>query len=277
MTGSRRDSNQRALPPIVEEASAASGAARSPPILSRKCEFYRVIKGTAPLFEFRGVSLEIGGQHLLHDLSFVVPDKGVTMILGPSGSGKTMLLRLCNRLSAPTSGVVLCRGEAVTHRDPLTLRREVGMVFQRPTALPGTVRENLMAAEARADSTRMTAMLERVGLDASFLGRTAQGLSGGELQRVCMARTLLAEPSALLLDEPTAALDVDRRLDFERLARELAGTGVPLVWVTHDLAQARRLGDRSIVLIDGRLGSESEARILLAREAHDEGTDDARN
>ena len=238
-------------------------------------EFYRVTKGSAPLFEFRGVSLEIDQRRVLRDLSLVIPEEGVTVVVGPSGAGKTTLLRLCNRLSVPTSGVVLWRGEDVARCDPLTLRHQVGMVFQRPTALPGSVRDNLLVAAAHASPTRMSSMLERVGLDASFLDRAAHELSGGELQRVCLARTLLAEPSALLLDEPTAALDVDRREDFERLARELAGSGVPLVWVTHDLAQARRLGDRSIVLIDGRLGSENEASLFLAREAHDEGTDNA--
>jgi putative ABC transport system ATP-binding protein len=230
-----------------------------------------------PLFEFRDVSMKIGGQHVLRHLSLLVPESGVTVILGPSGSGKTTLLRMCNRLSLPTSGSVLFRGENIARCDPLALRREVGMVFQRPTALPGSVRDNLTVADSGADGARMTATLERVGLDDSFLGRTARELSGGELQRVCLARTLLACPSVLLLDEPTTALDVNRRLDFERLAREFAGDGVPVVWVTHDLDQAHRLGDVSIVLVEGRLGSEDEARAFLEREAQDEGTDDARN
>jgi putative ABC transport system ATP-binding protein len=219
-----------------------------------------------PLFEFTDVTVEIDGRLMLANVSGAIPSTGVTVVLGPSGSGKTTLLRLCNRLSVPTSGSVSYRGDDLDTLDPLALRRAVGMVFQRPTPFRGTVRENLAVAVADAGDEAMTEVLARVNLDLAFLSRQAQELSGGEAQRVCLARTLLTEPAALLLDEPTSALDVDSRLAFERLVRQLADVGTAVVWVTHDLEQARRVGDRSIVLIEGRIRSEAEARAYRERE-----------
>ena len=131
----------------------------------------------------------------------------------------------------------------------------------------GTVRDNLEVAVADASDEAMSSVLTGVGLDHSFLDRDAQALSGGEAQRVCLARTMLTEPEALLLDEPTSALDIDARLAFERLMRGIADTGTPIVWVTHDLEQARRVGNRSIVLVEGRLGTEEEARRFIDRDA----------
>lgn len=219
-----------------------------------------------PLFAFDDVSVEIDGHYALRHVSTTIPSAGITAILGPSGSGKTTLLRLCNRLTVPTSGSVFYRGTSLDQLDPLALRREVGMVFQQPAPFPGTVRENFVIAVGDADQPAMAAVLERVHLDRSFLSRPAQELSVGEAQRVCMARTLLTEPAVLLLDEPTSALDVESRLAIERLVQRLAGEGVAVVWVTHDLEQASRVATGSIVLIDGRLGSEAEARAFRGDE-----------
>ena len=224
-------------------------------------------------------TVEIDGRRALNEVSCTVEASGITVVLGPSGSGKTTLLRLCNRLTVPTSGKISYRGESLDAVDPLALRRAVGMVFQRPTPFAGSVRDNLQVAVADAGDNAMSALLTSVGLDRSFLDRDAQSLSGGEAQRVCLARTMLTEPEAVLLDEPTSALDVDARLAFERLMRGIADAGTPVVWVTHDLEQARRVGDRSIVLVEGRLGSEEEARHFIDHEAElaAEGADDGSN
>ncbi len=220
-----------------------------------------------PLFTFDRVTVEIGGRRALNEVSCAVAASGITVVLGPSGSGKATLLRLCNRLTVPTGGTVRYRGERRDELDPLALRRAVGMVFQRPAPFVGTVRDNLEVAVADASDEAMSSVLTGVGLDHSFLDRDAQALSGGEAQRVCLARTMLTEPEALLLDEPTSALDIDARLAFERLMRGIADTGTPIVWVTHDLEQARRVGNRSIVLVEGRLGTEEEARRFIDRDA----------
>jgi putative ABC transport system ATP-binding protein len=199
-----------------------------------------------------GVSLERGGRPVLREVDLVVPAEGVTVLLGPSGSGKSSLLRCFNRLEAPAAGTVRFRGRDVAALDPLALRRRVGMVFQRPTPFPGTVRDNLRVAAPAAEDPELTGALERAGLPAAFLERPADELSGGEAQRMCLARALAAGPEVLLLDEPTSSLDEASRTLVERTGRRLADTGVPLVWVTHDLAQAGRVADRMVLVEEGR-------------------------
>ncbi len=217
-----------------------------------------------PLFELVGVSLAIDDVTILDDVSLVVPDTGITVLLGPSGAGKSMLLRLLNRLEVPTAGEVRFRGDPVAAIDPLALRRRVGMVFQRPAPFPGTVRDNLLVADPAADADQLAAALRDARLDAAYLDRSADELSGGEAQRMCLARTLVTRPEALLMDEPTSALDPEARRGLERTAHRLAEGGRTLVWVTHDLDQAGRLADDVLVLIGGRVASEDERARFLA-------------
>jgi putative ABC transport system ATP-binding protein len=182
-----------------------------------------------------------------------VADGGVTVLVGPSGSGKSTLLRCCNRLEAPDGGVVRFRGDDVAGLDPLALRRRVGMVFQRPTPFAGTVRDNLLVAEPSLSEHAGELALERVGLTAGFLPRDARALSGGEAQRVCLARTLVTTPEVVLMDEVTSSVDPAARLGLEGLARALADVRVPVVWVTHDLDQMRRIADQVLVVVAGRI------------------------
>jgi putative ABC transport system ATP-binding protein len=217
-----------------------------------------------PLFELVGVSLTIDGTAVLDDVSLTVPAEGITVLLGPSGAGKSMLLRLLNRLEVPTAGQVRYRGRPVTALDPLVLRREVGMVFQRPAPFPGTVRDNLLVADPAAGDDELAAALHDARLDVAFLDRSADELSGGEAQRMCLARTLVTRPAVLLMDEPTSALDGDARRGLERTARRLADGGRPLVWVTHDLEQAHRLADGIVVLAHGHVADAGERARFLA-------------
>ena len=211
------------------------------------------------LFAFESVRVVVDGRAVLDGVDGAIPGTGVSVLLGASGSGKSTLLRLCNRLVAPTAGRILFRGRDLAEGDPLAHRRRVGMVFQQPVPFGGTVRDNLRVASADATEEAMARALERAHLPRAFLDRPAGELSGGECQRACLARTLVTEPEVLLMDEPTSALDGDARLALERLARELAGDGVPVVWVTHDLEQADRLADRVLVMEAGRLRAHREA------------------
>lgn len=145
------------------------------------------------------------------------------------------------------------RGDDVAHLDPLVLRRHVGMVFQRPTPFAGTVRANLEVAEPTISDAAAAAALARVELSVDFLERDARALSGGEAQRVCLARTLVTMPEVVLMDEVTSSVDPSARVALEDLARALAAVGVPVVWVTHDLEQMRRLADHVLVVIAGRI------------------------
>jgi len=137
--------------------------------------------------------------------------------------------------------------------NPLVLRRRVGMVFQRPTPFPGTVADNLAVAHPEAGTEELSTALKRVALDPGLLGQDARTLSGGELQRMCLARTLVTQPETLLLDEPTSALDAQPKRVFEHTARDLAAQGITIIWVTHDDAQASRVADRIYQLCDGHL------------------------
>jgi putative ABC transport system ATP-binding protein len=202
------------------------------------------------LFELHAVTVAGIQRPRLDGVSLALPDGGVTVLRGASGSGKSTLLRLLNRLEAPDAGSIGYRGEDLAGRDVLAHRREVGMVFQAPVLFPGTVADNLAVARP-ADAP--AALLERAGLPAAFLTREAATLSGGEAQRVCVARALATRPRVLLMDEPTSALDPAATLMIEQLARSLAADGVPIILVSHDRDQARRLGDRIVDLDAGRI------------------------
>ena len=217
-----------------------------------------------PLFELRDVSLQRAGRAVLEDVDALIP-AGATAIVGPSGAGKSTLLRVLNRLAEPDRGEVLYRGRPLRERDVLALRREVALVPQLPALLEGTVGENLAFAAALAEREADHAeSLRRAGLDPSFADRDVSRLSVGEQQRAMLARALVQEPSVLLLDEPTSALDPDTRAaveeTFGRLRRELE---LSLVLVSHDAAQARRLGDHLLRLEAGRVVESGPVESLL--------------
>ena len=192
----------------------------------------------------RGVSLSVERGELLG-------------VVGPSGSGKSSLLRLLNRLDEPTSGTVYLEGQDYRQIEPRELRRRVGMVTQRPFLFPGDVMGNVRFGPAQRGEllpeTEVAALLDHVGLPG-FAGRNVANLSGGEQQRVSLARALANQPEVLLLDEPTSALDEKAKAGIEELIRALVSEGrVTFVLVTHDLDQARRLCRRVAMMQKGEL------------------------
>lgn len=197
---------------------------------------------------------------MLRDLTLDLPRTGVTALIGPSGAGKTSLIRLLNRLDDPASGEVLFDGKPIASYPVFALRRRVGFVFQRPTMFEGTVADNLRIAVSlggerhAAAAPDVTRVLEAVGLDGAYATRGAERLSGGEQQRVSIARALMTRPEVLLLDEPTSALDpeVAERLlsTIVRLSRE---RGVAVVMVTHRLSEAQRASTFTVMLEAGRV------------------------
>jgi putative ABC transport system ATP-binding protein len=204
------------------------------------------------LFELVDVHVRDGDHEILRGVSTAIPRGGVTVITGPSGSGKSTLLRLCNRLVVASAGQLRLDGVDLMSIDPIELRRRVGMVFQRPTPFPGTVADNLREA-APLDAAAVERLLARVGLDPSLAHRDALALSGGEAQRMCIARTLATGCEVLLADECTSSLDAAATEVVEGTARRLADEGDTVVWVTHDEAQADRLADHRIRIEEGRV------------------------
>jgi putative ABC transport system ATP-binding protein len=198
----------------------------------------------------------VGGLKLVDDISVQVRAGDVLAVVGPSGAGKSSFLRLLNRLDEPTAGTALLEGVDYRQILPRELRRRVGMVTQRAFLFPGTVYRNIsfgprqrgeVLSEARAEE-----LLTRVGL-SGYADRDVANLSGGEAQRVSLARALANSPLVLLLDEPTSALDDDAKSQVEGLIGDIIrDTGLTCVMVTHDFAQAERMATRVMMLQGGR-------------------------
>jgi len=186
----------------------------------------------------------------------------VLAVLGPSGSGKSTLLRLLNFLERPSGGALIFDGQPADAL-PLAQRRRVTTVFQRPALLRRSVTANiaygLNLRGEKLTEAEAAAWLDRLGL-APLARQRADKLSAGEAQRVALARALVLRPDVLLLDEPSANLDPYNIGLIERLVGEAhAETGMTVVWVTHDIFQARRVAGRVAFLLGGRLVEAAEA------------------
>lgn len=221
-----------------------------------------------PILRAEHLGRVVGDKVLVADATFQVKSGEVVAIVGPSGAGKSSLLRLLNRLDEPTSGTVYVEGVDYKQIDPQELRRKLGLVTQRPFLFPGTVAENLRFGPAQRAQTLSDEaeedLLDRVGLKG-YATRNVANLSGGEAQRVSVARTLANSPLVLLLDEPTSALDEASKLDVEALLQEIVrDQKLTCVMVTHDVAQARRLAERALVMEAGRIVREGAVREVLS-------------
>jgi putative ABC transport system ATP-binding protein len=187
--------------------------------------------------------------------------------VGPSGSGKSSFLRLLNRLDEPTSGSVEFKGADYRQIPPRELRRSIGMVTQRAFLFPGTVAANIgFGPRQRGEelaSPQIEELLHQVGLPG-FASRNVANLSGGEAQRVSLARALANSPAVLLMDEPTSALDEESKLEVEALIRNtVQQSQLTSILVTHDLKQASRLADRVMILEAGRISRIGSAAEVL--------------
>jgi len=218
----------------------------------------------------QGVAASPGGVAVLRDVDLVVPVGTTTTVIGPSGAGKTTLLRVVAGLTPAAAGRVLVDGRDLT--DVPAHRRGVGVVFQEPRLFPDrTVADNVafgleMVRVPRPERRRRAVeLLDRVGLGGTA-DLPVHGLSGGEQQRVNLARALAVHPPVLLLDEPLAAVDPDRREDLRALLAEVTA-GVTTLYVTHDRAEAAELGDAVAVVVEGRLVQHTPPEELFQRPA----------
>jgi putative ABC transport system ATP-binding protein len=219
-------------------------------------------------FSLRGVEQERAGRRTLCGVDLDLPAREVVALVGPSGAGKTSLLRLLNRLDDPTQGSLEFRDAPIAAVPIRELRRRVAFVFQAPVMFPGTVAANLEAARTLGATNGRSIIvpdaLRFAGLDESFLNREADRLSGGEKQRVSIARALTTSPEVLLLDEPTSALDPEvaeqLMITIRRLVEE---TAVSIVMVTHRLAEARSASTHTALLEAGRVVESGPTQMLF--------------
>lgn len=212
--------------------------------------------------QLQDVSYSINGQALVSHITLSFEAGAPTLVLGPNGAGKSLLLRLCHGLIQPTQGRVVWQGAAA--QNPQSLRFDQAMVFQKPVLLRRSVLANiefplkLRGLDATARRSKAMAVLERVGL-AALAERPARVLSGGEQQRLALARAWALEPQILFLDEPSAALDPGATRQVEGIIASISDSGTKIVMTTHDLGQARRLAGDVIFLHRGGVTERTPA------------------
>ena len=222
-----------------------------------------------PILQVKDLDLWYGAHQALHSVSMDIPEKSITAFIGPSGCGKSTFLKTLNRMNDLVPGVkitgeVRYRGEDIyaPGTDVCRLRREIGMVFQKPNPFPMSIYDNIaygprthgIRSKARLDelverSLRGAAIWDEV---KDRLKKNALGLSGGQQQRLCIARALAVEPAVLLMDEPTSALDPISTSRIEELTMELKER-YTIVIVTHNMQQAVRISDRTACFLLGEL------------------------
>ena len=215
-----------------------------------------------PLVVMRGVNKHFGRVHVLRDVETTVGRGEVVVVIGPSGSGKSTLCRAINRLEPIDSGEILFDGRPLPAegRELARLRADVGMVFQsfnlfsHKTILQNVTLGPIKVRRRPKDEAQQRAMslLERVGI-ADQAGKLPGQLSGGQQQRAAIARALAMEPKLMLFDEPTSALDPEMINEVLDVMTALAGEGMTMIVVTHEMGFARRAADRVIFMADGTL------------------------
>ena len=225
------------------------------------------------ILETKNLSRVVSGKRLVDDISIQVERGDVLAVIGPSGSGKSSFLRLLNRLDEPTAGTVYLDGKDYRDIPPRQLRRRIGMVTQTAFLFPGTVADNLRYGPQQQgkdlSEKEIDALLDQVGLTNQARSDVSH-LSGGEAQRVSLARALANSPLVLLLDEPTSALDETAKQEVESLVlRVVRQNALTCLMVTHDLAQAARLTGRALLLQGGKLARIGPTQEVLRAETNE--------
>jgi putative ABC transport system ATP-binding protein len=226
------------------------------------------------IIDIQSVSLKRRNHIVLDDINVAVNRHEVLVVIGPSGSGKSSLLRCINRLTAIESGTIIFDGEDIHNFPILELRQKIGMVFQKTAAFDGTVAENIAYAPrlqgTLLSEAQILTLMQQAALESDLINRDAKTLSGGQEQRLSIARALANQPQVLLLDEPTSALDPIATHRIEEILLKLReDIGLTLIWVSHSIEQARRVADRVLFLEGGRVVRWGMANAMLDEEHGD--------
>lgn len=224
------------------------------------------------------VTKSFDGQKVLDDLSLSVNEGEFLTVIGRSGCGKTTMLRLINGLQKPDSGKVYVEGEDVDNTDLIALRRRIGYVIQNKGLFPHmTVEKNIsyvpvISGKKNKEENHRQALrlLKLVGLEESMAGRYPSELSGGQQQRVGIARALASDAKILLMDEPFGALDeITKRAMQDEVLSLQAQLHMTIVFITHDIREAMKLGDRVLVMEQGKIAQLDTPEMILRRPADD--------
>ncbi len=221
--------------------------------------------------EFKHVYYADGPMKIIDDITGSIAKGKITTLIGPSGAGKTTLFRLCNGLISPTKGQILIEGKSIQSYEPTLLRRNIGLALQSAAMLSGTVFQNLSLPK-RLIGEQLTEeeakdLLTSVSLKPDLLKKDVKELSGGERQKVSIARTLVNRPGILLLDEITSSLDRVSTQEIEELIIKInINFNVTIVWITHNLRQATQIGEDTWVMMDGKLLESGKSNLLFHPE-----------
>lgn len=220
-----------------------------------------------PAIHFQQVNYSVDKLQILKKITGSFPEGKITTLVGPSGAGKSTLLKLCNGLLSPDSGGIFIKNKNINSYDPVSLRRLVGIALQSAPMISGTVFQNLnlpleLQGKKLSESDAIE-LLDDVGLDESFLHRNSKDLSGGQRQKVSIARTLVNRPQILLLDEITSSLDRTSTQEIEELIVKINQKyRATIIWITHNLQQALTIGNYTWVMMEGEVVETGESKLL---------------
>jgi putative ABC transport system ATP-binding protein len=224
-----------------------------------------------PLLRTDQLCRQVDGRFIVDHISTTITTGDFVAVMGRSGAGKSSFLRLINRLDEPTSGTVYLNGQDYRTLSPRELRRRAGMMMQFAYLFPGTIAENLRFGPRQQGKDLSSAEIEQLLAEVGLSGmaeRDVVHLSGGEAQRVSLARTLANRPDVLLLDEPTSALDDHSEREIETLlTRVVQEQKLAALMITHDTAQARRIANRAILIDSGKLVMTGDVAEVLDAES----------
>lgn len=231
-----------------------------------------------PVIEFEGVNKSYGENEVLKDFSIKVEEGEFLVLLGPSGCGKTTILRMINGLLSPDSGNIIIKEKSIKDWNLIELRRQIGYVIQQIGLLPHLNIEdnityvlNLIKTPKNRQKERARELIEIVGMDKSFLHRYPKELSGGQQQRVGVARALAADPQIILMDEPFGAVDeITRRNLQEEIISIHKLLKKTIIFVTHDIEEAIKLGSRIVLLNEGKIERNEKKKDFVLSEGRSE-------
>ncbi|WP_010193781.1 ABC transporter ATP-binding protein [Bacillus sp. m3-13] len=206
----------------------------------------------------KDVQYRTEGKLILKGISGNISEGEITTFVGPSGAGKTTLLKMLNGLLTPTSGEIIINGKDLDKYEPTELRKRVGIALQSAPMVDGEVFDNLSLPlrlqERSLEEEEAVSILNVVGLEESQLHQNVKDLSGGQRQKLSIARTLVNRPNVLLLDEITSSLDQTSQREIDELIQRVSKKyGTTIIWITHNLNQALTVGTYTWILMDGEL------------------------